>query len=585
MKKSLYALSVTFLIASVITFIACNKNAGKVSTSNQNTNNIPPDVTVTASLQGRVLDENGVPVQGAAVTSGTATATTDINGVFSFTGISMSSRFGFVKVNKTGYFTGSRSIITNPGASNYVSIQLVPRAAKGTFPAGSGGSIAVAAGDTAAFSASSVVTASTNAAYTGTVHVYATYLDPTDSTLYKYMPGDLRGIGADGKETALQSFGMLQVELEGDGGEKLQLASGQNATLTWAIPTSLQATAPATVPLWYFNDTTGRWIQQGSATRQGNSYVGQVAHFTYWNCDVATGSVNFKVYLKDQLGNPLSYAYVQFQSQTWGTRAGYTDATGFTQGVIPKGQTLVMQVVTECGYLLAAMNVGPALTDQDLGTITVNLPNTSLVFKGSAVDCYNNPVDSGYVNVFLDGLNYRAVITKGDFMLPIMRCSSAPAQAKLTVADLNASQGTTATFTVTTDTVDVGQLSACSNPVTQYINLTYNGQAFKWAAPSSSLDFYNGTTYAQAGHTIITGYNGTNIDIYLPDVSSQGSYDISALEINAPGAYISASGGQCTVTSFASGTMTGTFNGNAYDSTLKTNVPISGTFNVNLRPD
>jgi hypothetical protein len=267
LKKTLFTLSLSLLLVSLIVFIACSKSINSSTATNSNPNNIPANITVTASLQGRVVDQNGAPVQGAAVSSGTATATTDVNGLFSFRNISLSSRFGYVQVVKSGYFTGSRSIIAGPSSSNYVNIQLVPRTLTGTFPAPSGGKIALQAGDTASFSAASVVTASTNAAYTGTVYVYAQYLDPTDSNLYKYMPGDLRGIGLNGYETGLQSFGMMDVEMQDGSGNKLQLASGQMATLTWAIPQTLQALATTTIPLWYFNDTTGGYSRERPCAR------------------------------------------------------------------------------------------------------------------------------------------------------------------------------------------------------------------------------------------------------------------------------------------------------------------------------
>lgn len=226
-------LTLTLIVLACITaFLACNKYADTSTYSND----LPADKLVTASLQGRVLDENGSPVQGAAVNSGTASTTTDANGVFSFTDIQLSSRFGFVKVAKDGYFAGSRSILTEAGSSNFVTITLLPRASKGTFSATAGGSVVVTKGDTVAFDGGAVVTASTNAAYTGTVHVFAAYLDPTDKDMSSHMPGDLRGIGTDGKETLLQSFGMMVVEMEGDAGEKLQIASGKKCNASDGHP-------------------------------------------------------------------------------------------------------------------------------------------------------------------------------------------------------------------------------------------------------------------------------------------------------------------------------------------------------------
>ena len=529
MKKPLFALSFSLLLVSLIVFIACSKSINSSTATNSNPNNIPANITVTASLQGRVVDGNGVPVQGAAVSSGTATATTDVNGLFSFRNISMSSRFGYVQVVKSGYFTGSRSIITGPGSSNYISIELKPRTLTGTFPAPSGGKIALQTGDTASFSAASVVTASTNATYTGMVYVYAEYLDPTDSNLYKYMPGDLRGIGSNGYETDLQSFGMMDVEMQDAAGNKLQLAGGQTATLTWAIPQTLQASATATIPLWYFNDTTGQWLQQGTAMREGNNYVGQVGHFTFWNCDAPIGTVNFSVYLKDEHGNPLPYTYVEFQSAAYGTRGGYTDSTGFATGLVPKGQELLMGVMTECGSLIGGFNVGPAVSDVNLGTVIVNIQNAELTLTGTVVNCSNNPVDSGYVNVLLDGLNYRAVVNNGAFTLPIHRCFLSTDPAQLLAVDQSTSeQSAVKTVLADTSTVNVGQLTACSVADTgQYINFTVGGNTNSYAAPQATiLDVF----YPFTGMTYLVATSGNStISLAINGLSGPGTYTDSIL--------------------------------------------------------
>jgi hypothetical protein len=97
------------------------------------------------------------------------------------------------------------------------------------------------------------------------VNVYATYLDPTDSTLPLHMPGDLRGINTANLETGLQSFGMMGVELQDDAGNPLQIAAGQTATITMTIPASLLASAPATIPQRYDGkmDRTGYRHQTG----------------------------------------------------------------------------------------------------------------------------------------------------------------------------------------------------------------------------------------------------------------------------------------------------------------------------------
>jgi hypothetical protein len=517
-KKTFVTLSLATMAATLVVFLACNKITSTPSETNSNPNHIPPDQTVTASLQGRVVDQNGIPVQGAVVTSGAATTSTDINGLFSFSGISMSSRFGYVTAAKQGFFTGSRSIITNASASNYVSIQLIPQNVSGTFPAPVGGKVAVATGDTATFAASSVE-ASSGTPYTGMVTVYATYLNPTDPNLYQFMPGDLRGIGSDGYETALQSFGMMDVEMEDAAGNKLQLAPGQQALLTFTIPDSLQSIAPATIPLWYFNDTTGRWIEQGSAMRQGNTYVGQVGHFTYWNCDAPMGTVNFTVHIADQYGNPLPYHYIQFTLPGYGSRGGYTDSTGFAQGLIPKSEHLLMQVLAECGGFVGGVNVGPALTDQNLGTIKVTIVNAKLTITGNVVDCSNNPVDSGYVNALVDGLNYRAMVTGGTFTLPVDRCYQSSASVQLVAGDLSTGQaGSVTTITADTGTVSAGTLTACSNVVVNpNINFKLEGVPYNLSAPANTVVEMGNYGFSATGTT-------PSVYMYIEGLNGLGGY-------------------------------------------------------------
>src|SRR6202034_949834 len=125
-------------------------------------------------------------------------------------------------------------------------------------------------------------------------------------------------------------------------------------------------------------------------------------------------TVNFNARLLDQYGNPLPFVHVYFtslQSQSgFNSISAYTDSSGYTQGLLPKGESLVMYVVTPCGNPLAGANVGPALQDQILGNVTVNVVNATLTLSGNVVNCSSGPVDSGYVNTTIDGLTYRAVV-------------------------------------------------------------------------------------------------------------------------------------------------------------------------------
>ena len=483
-------LIMTASIACYLVFSSCHKEGRSPGTENP-----PPDKMVTAGLQGRVLDENGLPVKDATVTSGTAVTTTDVDGVFRFGSIQIAERFGFVKVVKTGYFTGSRTIVSNANAMNFVRIDLIPKVSAGSFSAVSGGNVPLPSGGSVSFATNTIVNATSKAAYTGTVHVYAAYLDPTDENIGKHMPGDLRGIDKSNKETGLQSFGMMAVELEGDGGEKLQIASGiatsGKPTLTMPIPAALQAGAPSSIPLWHFNDSTGKWMEEGTATRSGNNYIGQVGHFSFWNCDAPCAIINFQVHLKDQNGNPVAYGNLEFASETAGTRFGQTDSAGYAQGWIVKGQTIALTVKDDCGNVLYTKSIAPATADIDLGTISVTLSKSLLTLTGTAVDCSRSLVADGFVNALVDGLIYRGSVANGHFTLPVHRCSILDTDIKLAAGDLSSLQlGEERTVSLSSGNQDVGELTACGKSFDQYVRYTINGISHYITSPSDPLAVY-----------------------------------------------------------------------------------------------
>lgn len=572
------------IIAVTGLFLACHKSPDNTFIHPTPTK---ADQLVTASLQGRVLDENGLPVMNAAVSSGSATTTTDVNGVFRFNNIQIYSRFGFVKVTKSGYFTGSRTISTNPGVVNYVEIDLLPRSSKGSFTASSGGTVTVQSGTTVAFTGGSVVNAASNAAYSGNVNVYATYLDPTASGMTSHMPGDLRGIAKDNSETGLQSFGMLAVELEGGSGEKLQIAAGQQATITMAIPASLQGSAPASIPLWYFNDTTGKWMEQGTATRQGNNYVGQVGHFSWWNCDLSVPMVKLTLHLKDQGGNALPYTNVLLSSSVYGTRGAYTDSSGLAQGMIPQGGTYSLQVLNMCAGALYSKDLGTINANQDLGTITVTVPG-QLVLQGTAVDCFNNPVASGYVLATVDGMNYAGTVTNGAFTVTANRCGTTATTVQLFAGDFGAVQrGSAGSFTVTNGTVNVGQLSACGTSLDQYLALQYNNTTLTFSFPPDSSSYNVDPSNVNSIWLTSRWNSGPERQIYFSFTNPGGVTGTFPAKyfsvINGNSMYLSQGTPQVTISSYgnAGGYVQGTISGTLVDSLNKSLVyPATGNFRL-----
>ena len=51
--------------------------------------------------------------------------------------------------------------------------------------------------------------------------------------------------------------------------------------------------APETINLWYFDEENGYWKEEGQAIKDGNKYVAEVTHFTWWNCDILFDAIDF----------------------------------------------------------------------------------------------------------------------------------------------------------------------------------------------------------------------------------------------------------------------------------------------------
>jgi hypothetical protein len=118
------------------------------------------------------------------------------------------------------------------------------------------------------------------------------------------MPGDTGASSAGGNDVTLTSFGAIEVSLRGPAGERYNIATGTTAQLTYEIHASQQASAPATIPIWYYNEATGLWEEDGVATRSGTTYVGQAKHFSAINVDLAKSNATCLKIVVDQTKFP-----------------------------------------------------------------------------------------------------------------------------------------------------------------------------------------------------------------------------------------------------------------------------------------
>lgn len=470
MKRFYKKILLVLLISAA--FTGC-KRPDEIAPGNPTTPSGSPvnDLTqVTAEVSGIVLDENKAPVANATVTSGAATTITNANGMFIFKSVSLSKEDGSVTVVKTGYFKGIRSFKTIEGKNNTVKIQLMAKVLSGTVDGATGGTITSNGGATILFPANAFTTRA-GAQYTGAVKVYSRWIDPTAANLPGIIPGDLRGITKAGAENILETYGMAGAELEDVSGNVLKIAPGKTATISFPIPSALNAAAPASIALWHFDDATARWKETGTAARAGNFYTAQVDKFSFWNCDVATPNVvklDFTV-LNAANNAPFVSTNTRIKRVSNGSYGyGITNNSGFVSGLVPKNEPLVLEVISSCGTIMYSQNINPLSSNTSLGNINASMPGSeTITFTGTVLNCNAAPVTNGYVSLYVTGGGaYVPASTAGTFSFSMINCSgNALAYNYQAVDNATTQQSISFSGYAGTGAVSLGNINTCETSI------------------------------------------------------------------------------------------------------------------------
>ena len=323
MRRKIHSLTFVFmaLLMMLMTFASCSKiqdllNEGDDDDDDSGGIN-PPELVEgrmeDIALSGIVRDASGTPIEGVSIVSGSSAATTNTDGFFEFDQIqvvSVQNDRSVVRFSKAGYFDVVRSMDADDaeGASwevvmckkennDFTSIKTYSSSSDQTLQAGE---------MKIDMPQDGYKVDGTGLSYTGKVKSEMVYLDPNNERFSEMMPGgDLAAVRSDNSSAQLVSYGMTDLNMYAENGDKLQLKDGSKAKLTFPIPAGMGENPPASIPLWSFNEKTGLWEEEGSATLQGNVYVGEVAHFSWVNLDYPEKQGTVYGYVKDDTGKVL----------------------------------------------------------------------------------------------------------------------------------------------------------------------------------------------------------------------------------------------------------------------------------------
>lgn len=465
------------LVLVTLLFTCCETNE-----SDDDTDTSQNDITfaenfgsqVSRDFVGQVVDEDDVALQNVTIKIGSSTVQTDVNGFFIINGASVNERFAYITAKKAGYIDGSRSMVPTNGKNN-LKIMLLHNTPLQTIQSGVASEVAINSETKVVFDGA--FQNENGTAYNGPVQVYLFHLTPSDENVENLMPGMLYAQTKNNQEAFLETYGMLNVELKGSAGQKLEIASGHKAEINLSIDANQITTAPNTIPLWHFDEEKGYWKEDGVATKVGNKYVGNVSHFSWWNCDVFFSTANLNVTVVDVSGNPISGVEVSLNYQGSPYPAtSITNNNGQIAGPIPTNMPLSLNIHDICGNIIYTSQIGPFTQDTDLAQIQLQGSNVQATkISGSIVKCDNTIVTNGYVLLRQGNKTFASVLNQGNYSFRTLSCSNSN-NFSIEGFDFDNLQTTgELSYNFEFPETRVNALKAC-NAITEYITFSINGE-------------------------------------------------------------------------------------------------------------
>ena len=532
---------ILLMLAGVLAFASCKKDSIIVDPPVSPIDNTRNFVQVNTSLVGQVVDKDNTPISNALVSFGTETISSDENGIFAFEDVTVLENRAFVTVEKDGYFHGSRTFFAYKDQRSNVKISLLEKTIQGTVDA-NGGTVSTPEGVQLEFPANAVAYAD-GTPYTGTVQVAAQYLDPTAENIESIMPGDLRGITTDNVEEGLTTYGMVAVELLGSGGELLNVADGKTVQLTMPVGNAQLSAAPSEIPLWYFDETNGVWKEEGSATLQGDKYIGDVSHFTFWNCDINWDLIYLDgTVLLDGVILEGSTVCLSFDNGGWSSTAcDYTNSNGVFSGQVPTNTIFTINVYGPAGNCGSSAfytaEIGPFTADVTLDVIDLDgsaINESTLNITGSMVDCDNNPVTNGYAKITVGYYTFYSYTTDGNLDFTFIHCGTLTGDVEVTFYDVNeATKSETTTYPISDD-IDVGVAQACIT-LDEYIIYEYGGETYTMTEYIGIYDTLGTSSQYISGSSGNQVYTNISIDGNAVGTFTGGVISIWANQISIVG--------------------------------------------------
>ncbi|MDC7225033.1 MAG: hypothetical protein PQJ60_14890 [Spirochaetales bacterium] len=259
----------------------------------------------TLSVTGEVTSYlTGETLSGVSVFVGDSSTTTDSDGNYQLS-FSSSSEGDVIQISTEDYSPYSKSLDESNADTINLDISLIPVDTESLIDPSQSQTFTMSTQDGASLDIPDL----SGLGITENLIFQMTHFDVSTDEITA-APGDFTGVDSSGDTVTIVSQGMVNVDVTGETSGDSYSFEGEGLTFTITLPcTGDLDSAPDTIEMWYYDEETGLWMEEGSATKSLNSdtgeyeYTGTVSHFSTWNMDYkldtltsVTGTVDTSLY-------------------------------------------------------------------------------------------------------------------------------------------------------------------------------------------------------------------------------------------------------------------------------------------------
>jgi hypothetical protein len=332
----------------------------------------PPVTGPVGAITGLVINANtGSGIAGATVKSGSVTATTDAQGRYAMTGVPAAARTT-VRVDVAQFAEGLSVVSVPQNGTGTAVTRVLPVGIVATIDAAAGGTVQVPN------SPARVVLPAGAFAGTGSITIAVTPINPAlDSAV---MPGDFT---TNNGSSAIESFGAIAITPRNAAGQPVNLAAGRSATIRIAA-VSRGGSLPATIPLFFVDQATGSWVQEGTATLAGTApnqyYEGTVTHFSVWNADRVAETITVTGCVQNAAGVRVAGVNVRSDGSDYiGYASSATNASGSFTVSMKRGGIATIGGSFGSDQITNTVNAGPSQSNITISQCLVLAPLANAV--------------------------------------------------------------------------------------------------------------------------------------------------------------------------------------------------------------